>query len=395
MKNTSRRKLAPGTNQGRQIKETDPPPPPDQDLILFQELHKREKDRNIVTLLQPVSEEFEPNGNHQLYRIASTKKGSGFEFLAEREKNDYDWLKTPPATPLFPSLEMDANSPKFIIQREIPIIQPLSRFAVVTNSKPEAADKQSFGRPKFGNLKSKLPLRSVTPRTQRQSTVLSSSTNQTKIIKDVAVIRTDVPVLNKQTARKSATDHNDMIITRKTKPTTTSRSPVMYPQIPLVRSTNNIPAGFSNEKSPNLRTERHLVSAAPDRSALGKSTASPVRTRPRMTVAELGRPQSCSSIASISKGRKVASSSVEGNMQLGFKHCHVKEGDLFHTNTPKGIISNKHGNRGQVLGSKMVQRFMSARSKVVNLEEKGKNRFSLNDTSEFGRRIPKNSTDAV
>lgn len=36
-------------------------------------------------------------------------------------------LKTPPSTPLFPSLEMDASDPELIIQREIPILQPLSR----------------------------------------------------------------------------------------------------------------------------------------------------------------------------------------------------------------------------------------------------------------------------
>lgn len=34
----------------------------DEDLVLFRELHKREKDR-IATLLQPVSDEFEPNGS--------------------------------------------------------------------------------------------------------------------------------------------------------------------------------------------------------------------------------------------------------------------------------------------------------------------------------------------
>lgn len=33
----------------------------DEDLILFREMHKREKDR-IVSLLQPVSDEFEPTG---------------------------------------------------------------------------------------------------------------------------------------------------------------------------------------------------------------------------------------------------------------------------------------------------------------------------------------------
>ncbi|KAI4374021.1 hypothetical protein MLD38_012069 [Melastoma candidum] len=108
----------------------------DDDLLLFRELRRRAKDRP-VSLLQPVSDEFEPNGclgrgivgNYPLYRIAPTKKGSGSEFLAENDKNDYDWLKTPPATPLFPSLEMETNAEEYVVQREIPIMQPLSRFA--------------------------------------------------------------------------------------------------------------------------------------------------------------------------------------------------------------------------------------------------------------------------
>lgn len=33
----------------------------DEDLVLFREMHKRDKDR-VVSLLQPVSDEFEPNG---------------------------------------------------------------------------------------------------------------------------------------------------------------------------------------------------------------------------------------------------------------------------------------------------------------------------------------------
>lgn len=66
-------------------------------------------------------------GNYALYRMASAKKGPGVELLSESEKNDYDWLKTPPATPLFPSLEMEANAPELVLQHEIPITQPLSR----------------------------------------------------------------------------------------------------------------------------------------------------------------------------------------------------------------------------------------------------------------------------
>lgn len=69
----------------------------DEDLVLFRELHKREKDR-IASLLLPVSEEFEPSGStnyyHQaaLFRVPSNKKSSlGLEFLSGTEKNDYDW----------------------------------------------------------------------------------------------------------------------------------------------------------------------------------------------------------------------------------------------------------------------------------------------------------------
>lgn len=38
-------------------------------------------------------------------------------------------LKTPPATPLFPSLEMETTNylPELLVQREIPILQPLTR----------------------------------------------------------------------------------------------------------------------------------------------------------------------------------------------------------------------------------------------------------------------------
>lgn len=41
-------------------------------------------------------------------------------------------LKTPPATPLFPSLEMEANAPEMVVQRELPIIQTLSRVRIQT-----------------------------------------------------------------------------------------------------------------------------------------------------------------------------------------------------------------------------------------------------------------------
>lgn len=88
----------------------------DDDLILFRDMQKRDKERN-VSLLQPIpTDDVESNsgttlklrtqllqtkwlykdwiwffaGNFPLFRIASAKK-FGFDFLHDSEKNDYDW----------------------------------------------------------------------------------------------------------------------------------------------------------------------------------------------------------------------------------------------------------------------------------------------------------------
>jgi hypothetical protein len=39
-------------------------------------------------------------------------------------------LKTPPATPLFASLEMEADSCQIVFQRELPILQPVKTSRV-------------------------------------------------------------------------------------------------------------------------------------------------------------------------------------------------------------------------------------------------------------------------
>ncbi|RZC88950.1 hypothetical protein C5167_030643 [Papaver somniferum] len=102
------------------------------DLLLFGEIHKRSEKERSNNLLQPISSDHDlldysvsdPNSGSN-YPLYSAKKINGMEGM-----NDYDWLKTPPATPLFPSLEMEMD-PEFVIQREIPILQPpLTRFSV-------------------------------------------------------------------------------------------------------------------------------------------------------------------------------------------------------------------------------------------------------------------------
>ncbi|XP_023517239.1 zonadhesin [Cucurbita pepo subsp. pepo] len=90
----------------------------EEELALFLEMRKREKERN--DLLSNNVEEFDAPlgtkpGTSPIFNISSatpapTRKTGADDFLnSDNDKNDYDWLLTPPGTPLFPSLEPDSE----------------------------------------------------------------------------------------------------------------------------------------------------------------------------------------------------------------------------------------------------------------------------------------------
>ncbi|XP_019419898.1 PREDICTED: mucin-5AC-like [Lupinus angustifolius] len=90
----------------------------EEELALFLEMKKREKERN--DLLLHSSEELDsasgsnsvtsPIFNMSSYAPVPFRKTVADDFLnSENDKNDYDWLLTPPGTPLFPSLEMETR----------------------------------------------------------------------------------------------------------------------------------------------------------------------------------------------------------------------------------------------------------------------------------------------
>ncbi|KAB2630027.1 hypothetical protein D8674_007546 [Pyrus ussuriensis x Pyrus communis] len=391
----------------------------DQDLILFQELQKREKECNIVSLLQPVSDE--PFMTWYLV-FKKKKKKKGSEIYAENDKNDYDWLKTPHATPLFPSLEMDTNGPELVVQREIPIFQPLSRFAG-SNSNTEAVEPRN-GRPKSPNPKPKITVRrSVTP-SQRRSicsstgTIVSSKAqtkNRTtpvavdprlnqKPAKNVNIIRSSASVDTR--AKRSA---NNNVVGEasapinflsssgmamglggvlkmeysKTKPTTSTTTTTC---VSAASPDHLIVAGFSNEKPASVRTEQRSTSAT--RGGRGRTSTMPTHLIPTKaaapeTASKPIRRQSCS--PSVCRGRKV----LERTMQVQeiTTTTIAIHGSLNSTPSLKGRIQT--GNNGtQVLGSRIVQRVMNARKAVTHHEEindhkKPSARFLINESMVF------------
>ncbi|KAF0901100.1 hypothetical protein E2562_037959 [Oryza meyeriana var. granulata] len=107
----------------------------DESIVFFRELYKRDKDRDI-NLLEPLySVEFDAiQGGH----MSKTPPGKKDFLITVDEEHGYDWLKTPPATPLFPSIEMETNSSQMVFQKELPIPRSFKPSASRLSGKTEA-----------------------------------------------------------------------------------------------------------------------------------------------------------------------------------------------------------------------------------------------------------------
>ncbi|XP_004235247.1 putative GPI-anchored protein pfl2 [Solanum lycopersicum] len=122
----------------------------DEELSLFLEMRRRENDRNNNRFLQK-SDEFDPlgskSGSSPAFNIAPAaplRKTRTDEFLnADNDKTDYDWLLTPPGTPLFPSLEMESRK-TMMSQLGTSRAHPTALTSRLTNSLPEATSRSNL-----------------------------------------------------------------------------------------------------------------------------------------------------------------------------------------------------------------------------------------------------------
>ncbi|KAI3734950.1 hypothetical protein L6452_14432 [Arctium lappa] len=123
----------------------------EEELGLFLEMRKREKERTDL-LLQNTEEELDSSigsieGSSQMFNMPSAtpaRKTGAEEFLnSENDKNDYDWLLTPPGTPLFPSLEMESQK---IVMGQIgtPKARPTALKSRLSNTHPEATGRNNL-----------------------------------------------------------------------------------------------------------------------------------------------------------------------------------------------------------------------------------------------------------
>ncbi|XVF40698.1 hypothetical protein PTKIN_Ptkin01aG0135600 [Pterospermum kingtungense] len=111
----------------------------EEELALFLEMRKREKEQSNL-LLSHSSEDFDAP-----FATPARKTGGGADdFLnSESDKNDYDWLLTPPGTPLFPSLEMESRK-TVMSQIDSPKARPMALKSRLAIPQPESAARGSL-----------------------------------------------------------------------------------------------------------------------------------------------------------------------------------------------------------------------------------------------------------
>ncbi|KAF3944810.1 hypothetical protein ACB098_03G125500 [Castanea mollissima] len=235
----------------------------DDDLALFNEMQTKEKE----SFLLQSSDDIEDTLSTKLRQFSDFKlgitipvRGESSDLLnAEEEKNDYDWLLTPPDTPLFPSLD-DEPQAVTTAPRGRPRSQPIS---ISRSSTMEKSYRSSRGSPSPNRL-------SPSPRSGNSTFQSRGRTSPTPHSSPPPGVRnatpsrrpstppskpsTPAPRSSTPTPRRMSTGSSGAIASpgiRGTSPIKTSRGNSASPKIRAWQA--NIP-GFSSDAPPNLRT---------------------------------------------------------------------------------------------------------------------------------------------
>lgn len=261
----------------------------DDDLALFHEMQNKERE----DFLLKSTDDFEDTFSTKLRHFSDHKLGvsipaRGNALLnADEEKNDYDWLLTPPDTPLFPSLDDDPQ-PANTARRGRPRSQPisLSRSSTMDKSYRSSRGSPSPNRlspsPRFGSSAFQSRDRpSSAPRTSPSPSVRSATPTR----------RASTPTSNTSTSAPRSSTPNSRRISagvatsglRGTSPARSSRGNSASPKIIAWQS--NIP-GFSLDAPPNLRTSladrpaSYVRGSSPaSRNGRGRQSMSPTASR--------------------------------------------------------------------------------------------------------------------
>ncbi|KAI3720391.1 hypothetical protein L6452_21307 [Arctium lappa] len=244
--------------RGRSLESGIPAKQRDDDLALFNEVQSRERDN---FLLQADDDDFEHIFPNKLRYFSDYKlginipaRGESSDLLhAEEEKNDYEWLLTPPDTPLFASLDDEAPQVN-LAQRGRAQTQPISISRSSTMEKSHRSSRGSAS-PNRVSLSPRSHNSPFEGRGQASSAPTASPPTSfrptTASLRSSPPSRKSVPRASTSAPRRLSTGSNGTMNARGISPVKTNRGNSASPKIRAWQS--NIP-GFSTEVPPNLRT---------------------------------------------------------------------------------------------------------------------------------------------
>ncbi|XP_041000465.1 zonadhesin-like isoform X1 [Juglans microcarpa x Juglans regia] len=284
----------------------------DEELALFLEMKKCDKERNDLLLNN--SEDFDAPlgsnpGTSPIFNISSSmpapaRKTGADDFLnSENDKNDYDWLLTPPGTPLFPSLEVESQK-TVRSQLGTPKARPTVLKSRLANLQPEPTtrsnlvSKQAASSPGFKTsiTGTRRPSssggpgsRPATP-TGRPTLTTGSKPSRSSTPTSRATLLSTKPAVVTTTSTIPATKYT-VPATKSTVPLTKSTVPAVKPTVPA-RSSTPLSRSTARSSTPTART-----TLPPSKST--SRAATPTR-----------RPSTPSSVTSVSAPLTKSSSSV-------------------------------------------------------------------------------------
>ncbi|XP_044472879.1 mucin-5AC-like [Mangifera indica] len=244
----------------------------DEELALFLEMRRRENEKSNFLLLLPNSEGINSNstplahnnGGSPISRIVSsvpTRKTAAENFLnSENDKSDYDWLLTPPTTPLFPSLEMELQKNK-MSQMGMPNARPTALKTRLPNLQEEPASRSNVASKnltKPSGLNSCTGSRRPSPSGGRTSTTrVATSTGRPTLSTTAKPSRPSTPTSRATlpSFKPAAPEVRSSTPTRSTvRFTTPTARPTVAAPKPVPRSATPTPRSTSRSATPTHRS---------------------------------------------------------------------------------------------------------------------------------------------
>ncbi|KAI5065043.1 hypothetical protein GOP47_0019738 [Adiantum capillus-veneris] len=253
----------------------------DEDLVLFHEMQKRERAAISSSVTQTLQRD--PSA------ISEPRNKAGSEDIftsSEWGKNDYDWLLTPPATPLIPNLDHEAVGNCYSLSGAAStrsVLKTTSRLGISRSEPPSRAEPVS--RIVRGTLGVQKPANNAAS--------LSSSTN--------SISKKSLPSSTVATSRPSTPSSNGRPSTPVSQPAARPFTPTRTAGAPRVStSSSSIRPSTPTGRSSIVSSTRAASSSGPSlaRSASTSASASAIRAASASASLASTRPGASSSRAS-------------------------------------------------------------------------------------------------